>query len=50
MMHGVYLCINHSGSEWNNVVLYQEDRVFGNDAQKWLYTGITRAKKKLVII
>ena len=38
------------GSEWNNVVVIDESRSFGKNAYKWLYTAITRAKKKLVII
>lgn len=38
------------GSEWDKVVLFDESPIFGDDAKKWLYTGITRAKKKLVII
>ena len=37
------------GSEWNNVVLFDESKYF-EQPEKWLYTGITRAKKNLVII
>ena len=37
------------GSEWNNVVLIDESNIF-NCPEKWLYTGITRAKKHLIII
>lgn len=37
------------GSEWDKVVLIDESWSF-NEPEKWLYTGITRAKKKLVII
>jgi len=37
------------GSEWNNVLLFDESFCF-NEPSKWLYTGITRAKKNLVII
>lgn len=43
-------CHKSQGSEWNNVVLFDESRAFGTDAANWLYTGITRAKKKLIII
>lgn len=38
------------GSEWNNVVVFDDSNVFGKDGKNWLYTAITRAKKKLVII
>lgn len=38
------------GSEYNNVVLFSE--YLGNKEyyQRWLYTGITRAKEKLVMV
>jgi len=38
------------GSEWDKIVLFDESYVFGDNANKFLYTAITRAKKKLVII
>lgn len=38
------------GSEWDNVVVFDEGHVFGNNYSRWLYTAITRAKKKLVIL
>ena len=37
------------GSEYDNVVLFDEKKYF-TDPEKWLYTGITRAKKKIIII
>lgn len=37
------------GSEWDNVVLFDEKFIF-SESNNWLYTGITRAKKNLVII
>lgn len=42
-------CHKAQGSEWNNVVVIDESHAF-NEPEKWLYTAITRAKKKLVII
>lgn len=42
-------CHKSQGSEFDSVVLFDESRVF-KDSEKWLYTGITRAKKKLIII
>lgn len=38
------------GAEWDKVVVFDQSYIFGKDASKWLYTAITRAKKKLVII
>lgn len=38
------------GSEWPIVAVIDESRAFGKDANKWLYTAITRAKKKLIIL
>jgi exodeoxyribonuclease-5 len=42
-------CHKSQGSEFDKVVLFDESYLFG-EPEKWLYTGITRAKKKLVII
>lgn len=38
------------GSQWENVLLYDESRAFREDARRWLYTGITRASENLTII
>lgn len=39
------------GSEWDKVLLKEENFPFEqNEHHRWLYTGITRATKKLVII
>jgi exodeoxyribonuclease-5 len=38
------------GSQWNDVVLFDESRVFGDDRQRWLYTGITRASDRITIV
>jgi len=43
-------CHKSQGSEWNKVLLFDESSIFGSDANRWLYTGITRSKKKLVIL
>jgi len=37
------------GSEFDKIVVFEESYMF-KDPEKWLYTAITRAKKKLVII
>lgn len=43
-------CHKAQGSEFDNVVVFDESYAFKEDKNRWLYTAITRAKKKLVII
>lgn len=38
------------GSQWDNVVLMDESWVFRDSAQRWMYTGITRAAKSIKIV
>lgn len=38
------------GSEWDTILIFDESYLFGKDANKWLYTAITRGKKKVIII
>lgn len=38
------------GSQWDSVLLYDQSEVFRSSATKWLYTGVTRAAKKLVLV
>ena len=38
------------GSQWANVVLFDQSRHFRQDARKWLYTGITRASEELTVV
>ncbi len=40
------------GSEWSRVILFDERNFYqsDDDYSRWLYTGITRAKEKLIII
>ncbi len=42
-------CHKAQGSEYDNIVVLDESRLFEN-AASWLYTAVTRAKKKLIII
>ena len=42
-------CHKAQGSEYDFVVVFDESRLFDNGS-RWLYTAITRAKKKLVIL
>jgi ATP-dependent exoDNAse (exonuclease V) alpha subunit len=37
------------GSQWNDVVLIDESRVFREAKDSWLYTGVTRAAKRITV-
>lgn len=43
-------CHKAQGSEFDFLIVFDESYVFGDDRARWLYTAITRAKKKLLII
>jgi exodeoxyribonuclease V len=38
------------GSQWDDVVLFDESFAFPDSRERWLYTGITRAAKRLTIV
>lgn len=38
------------GSQWDNVLLFNESGSFRSDWSKWLYTGITRAAQSVTIV
>jgi exodeoxyribonuclease-5 len=38
------------GSQWDDVVLFDESFAFPDSRDRWLYTGITRAAKQLTIV
>jgi ATP-dependent exoDNAse (exonuclease V) alpha subunit len=38
------------GSQWNDVVLFDESFAFRENRERWLYTGITRAAKRLTLV
>ena len=38
------------GSQWDNVVLFDESWAFKETRQRWLYTAITRAAKSLTVV
>lgn len=38
------------GSAWNDVLVFDESRQFGKDAQRHLYTSITRAVRSLTVV
>lgn len=43
-------CHKSQGSQWDEVVVHDESSSFREDADKWLYTAITRAAERLVIV
>jgi exodeoxyribonuclease V len=38
------------GSQWDQVVLFDESFAFREHRERWLYTGITRAAETLTIV
>jgi exodeoxyribonuclease V len=48
---GYALTVHKSqGSEWNSVMVINESRYFRDQARRWLYTAVTRARKRLTIV
>lgn len=49
--YGYALTVHKSqGSQWDNVVLFDESNIFREDRRKHLYTGITRAAERVTVI
>ncbi|NET72457.1 MAG: AAA family ATPase [Sphaerospermopsis sp. SIO1G2] len=42
-------CHKSQGSQWDNVLVFNESRSFGQDHRKWLYTAVTRAANAVCI-
>ncbi len=38
------------GSQWDDVVLFDESFAFPDSRERWLYTGVTRAAKRLTVV
>jgi ATP-dependent exoDNAse (exonuclease V) alpha subunit len=38
------------GSQWDDVVLFDESGAFSDNRDRWLYTGVTRAAKRLTVV
>ena len=38
------------GSQWDDVVLFDESFAFQDSRERWLYTGVTRAAKRLTLV
>ena len=43
-------CHKAQGSEFDFVIVFDEARAFGQEQNRWLYTAITRARDKLMIV
>lgn len=43
-------CHKAQGSQWDNVVIFDEGGVFRQDAARWRYTAITRAAKQMTVV
>ena len=43
-------CHVSQGSQWDDVLVYDESMVFRDDARRWLYTATTRAAERLTIM
>lgn len=43
-------CHKAQGSQWDRVVVYDQSGVFREDSAKWLYTAVTRAADKLIVV
>lgn len=49
--YGYALTVHKSqGSQWDNVVLFDESFAFREHRARWLYTGITRAAERITIV
>ncbi len=43
-------CHKAQGSEWGSVFIVDESSAFRADAARWLYTAVTRASKKVMLV
>jgi exodeoxyribonuclease-5 len=49
--YGYVLTVHKAqGSQWDDVVLFDESFAFPDACQRWLYTGVTRAAKRLTVV
>jgi len=49
--YGYVLTVHKAqGSQWDDVVLFDESFAFSDSRARWLYTGITRAAKRLTVV
>ncbi len=43
-------CHKAQGSEFNSAIIFDESYAFKEDRARWLYTAITRAREKLILV
>lgn len=43
-------CHKAQGSQWDNILVIDESRIFRHDWKKWLYTAITRAAESITVV
>ena len=43
-------CHKSQGSQWDNIVVFDEGGAFREDAKRWRYTAVTRAAEKLLMV
>lgn len=49
--YGYAMTVHKSqGSQWDDVVVFDESYCFRDDRHKWLYTAITRAAKQITVV
>lgn len=49
--YGYCLTVHKSqGSQWDDVIVFDESTTFREDARRWLYTGITRAAERVTVV
>jgi exodeoxyribonuclease-5 len=49
--YGYVLTVHKAqGSQWDDVVLFDESFAFPDSRDRWLYTGVTRAAKRLTMV
>jgi exodeoxyribonuclease-5 len=49
--YGYVLTVHKAqGSQWDDVVLFDESFAFPESRKRWLYTGVTRAAKRLTVV
>jgi len=43
-------CHKSQGSQWNDIVVFDEAAAFRDDARRWRYTAITRAAERVTVV
>lgn len=43
-------CHKSQGSQWDEVIVHDDSGSFREDADKWLYTAITRAAERMILV